>query len=426
MQKQLVLKIYTFYSRNSSGLLKMVKISKFGENFLFLALRIDKHIKGYIDFYFGPEKIKKVVENESLKSPYKLLNDCNGLIKKLEVQGYGKTREHYLTKLLTAMKMSVENLIGIEIPLEEQFLRLYDAFLKPVNESEFENLRYEFNKAYGGFPDLGARMVYLREIRKVPETQAYHLFKKALKIVKKQTEYLFQKLLPENEKILIELVGNNESSEKIKWNYYNWYLGNFTSRIEVNPSYGMYWTSLLSNAAHEGYPGHHTHFVLTEEKLYRELNQFEHSLLIFQSPKLIIAEGIADLALSVLFSDQEIVEISLREFCPDSSKEDSLETLIAQNKIRRKISLFWYDFAYRALIEKYSDKKLIEYGSEFEIFSNDDIRNQIKRLNNPVYSKNAFTYNLGTKIIKHKFGEIPSIKNFRNLLVKPILPSDLL
>ena len=82
----------------------MAKISKFGENFLFLAFRIDKHIKGYVDFYFGPERIKNIVENESLTSPNRLLDDSNKLINQLEVQGYDKTREHYLTKLLTAMK----------------------------------------------------------------------------------------------------------------------------------------------------------------------------------------------------------------------------------------------------------------------------------------------------------------------------------
>lgn len=266
----------------------------------------------------------------------------------------------------------------------------------------------------------------LRVNRKVPETKAYELFKKALEIVKKRTEALFQDFLPRKERILIELVKNNTTNDKIKWNYYNWYLGNFTSRIEMNPGYGIYWTSLLSSAAHEGYPGHHTQFVINEKKLYRELNQFEHSILLFHSPKLIISEGIADLALSVLFSNREAVEISLQEFCPDSSKEDSLEVLIAQNSVRGKISLFWYNFAYRALIDKYSDKELIQYGSHFEIFSENDIKNQIKRFSNPVYSKNAFTYNLGRKIIKQKYGEIPSVKDFQNLLVNPILPSDLM
>jgi len=44
----------------------MVKLSKFGEDFLLLVLRIDKHIKGYVDFYFGLEKLRQIVDNESL------------------------------------------------------------------------------------------------------------------------------------------------------------------------------------------------------------------------------------------------------------------------------------------------------------------------------------------------------------------------
>ncbi|GAH43066.1 unnamed protein product, partial [marine sediment metagenome] len=31
-----------------------MKLSEFGIKFLRLALRIDKHIKGYVDFYIGP------------------------------------------------------------------------------------------------------------------------------------------------------------------------------------------------------------------------------------------------------------------------------------------------------------------------------------------------------------------------------------
>ena len=47
----------------------MSKITKFGEEFLTLALRINKLIDGYVDFYFGPEKIYQIVDSESKKSP---------------------------------------------------------------------------------------------------------------------------------------------------------------------------------------------------------------------------------------------------------------------------------------------------------------------------------------------------------------------
>ena len=64
-----------------------MKLSMFGKDFLLLALRIDKHIKGYVDFYIGPRKLRKIVDHESLISPNTLLNDSNNLINQLGSQG---------------------------------------------------------------------------------------------------------------------------------------------------------------------------------------------------------------------------------------------------------------------------------------------------------------------------------------------------
>jgi hypothetical protein len=403
----------------------MKKITKFGIEFLLLALRIDKHIKGYIDFYFGPEKLRQIVDNESITSPSKLLIDCKALIRQLGAQGYDKKRERYIEKMLTAMRTSIELLNGVEMSIKDQFLKLYDVALHPANESELKNLKREYDEAYGGPGSLEERIEKLRLKRRVPEEMVFEFFKRALKITETRTKELFINLLPENEQIFLDLT-QEKNNDKIKWTCYEWYLGNYSSRIEVNPKFNMYWTTLLMYSAHEGYPGHHTEFSVKEWILYRELNQFEHSILLLNSPKLIISEGIADLAINVLFSYRDQVEIGLNEFCPDISKEDSLEAMIAQYKVRNNLMLFWYNFAYHALIDNYTDEELISYGKYFELFDEDGLRNQIKRLNDPVYSKNAFIYNLGMNIIKKKYGEFPSVKDFRNLLINPILPSDLL
>ena len=55
----------------------MTKLSKFGEDSLLLALRIGKHIEGYVDFYYGPERLRQIVECKSLTAPKTLLNDSN-------------------------------------------------------------------------------------------------------------------------------------------------------------------------------------------------------------------------------------------------------------------------------------------------------------------------------------------------------------
>jgi len=200
-------------------------------------------------------------------------------------------------------------------------------------------------------------------------------------------------------------------------------LGNFRSQIEINPKYNIYWTAFLSAAAHEGYPGHHTNFVLNEQSLYHELNHFEHSILLLKSPKLVICEGIANLAINVLFSYREQAEIGL-QFCLDGTKEDSIENLTMQNRVKAKQSLFWYNLAYHALFNEWSEEKLIKYATNYEIFSQKNIKNILKLIFDPAHSTTAFLYNLGTKLITNKYGEFPSVKNFRNLLLNPFLPSD--
>ena len=48
------------------------------------------------------------------------------------------------------MRTSIEILNGIGIPIQDQFLKLYDVPLQPVNEAELVNLKEEISEAYGG------------------------------------------------------------------------------------------------------------------------------------------------------------------------------------------------------------------------------------------------------------------------------------
>jgi len=401
----------------------MTKISKFGEAFLLLALRINKHIEGYVDFYYGQERLRQIVDCESLTAPNTLLNDVNDLLTQLESQGFDKERTRYIEKLLIAIKTSIEPLCGVEIPFKEMFLRLYDVDLQPINESELDRLVDDFDTAYAGDGSLAERMKVLRETRTAPEDQVYPMLTEALNITRMKTKELFGVILPETEKILIELV-DDSSEDKAKWAYYNWYLGNFQSRLEVNPKYNIYWSGFMFGAAHEGYPGHHTEFAIKEKTLYRELFQFEHSILLLKSPTLVVCEGIADLAVNVLFSYEEQAELSL-QFCSSEKKEDTVESLTRQFRVKVNQSLFGYNLAYHALFDEWSEADLIQYGTNFQVFRLEDLKNIIKIIYDPAHSTTAFLYNLGSKLIINKFGEFPSVKNFRNLLLNPILPSDL-
>ena len=401
-----------------------MKLSEFGRDFLFLALRIGKHNKNYVDYYIGPDKIRELVDKEDPVSPRKLLKDYKTLHSKLFTQGYDKKRERYIAKMLVAMRTSVEILNGMKIPFKELFLRQYDVTLQPANESELDELKEEINEAYGGTGSLEEKLKRLREIRTIPKSKVFILFENALNIAKNRTKEVFLNLLPKSERIILDLV-STDNEEEAKWTYYEWYLGKFRSRIEINPTYNMYWTAILSAATHEGYPGHHTEFVVKEQRLYKELNHFEHSLLLLNSPKLVISEGIAEIGANMLYSYREQAEISIQNFCLKSLPDESLDMLMIQNKVKGKIHLFWYNLAYLALVEDWSEEKLIQYALGYELYDKNTIKNRLKLIFNQVYSTTVFSYKIGRDIIINKISEFPSVKDFRLLLEKSVLPSDL-
>ncbi|MFX1455409.1 MAG: hypothetical protein ACFFDB_08555 [Promethearchaeota archaeon] len=340
----------------------------------------------------------------------------------MDNQGYDKKRERYLLKILTAMKTTVELLLGYDIPFMELFFRLHDVKIQPISDSELYKLKEDFDNAYDGSGNLEARMKELRIRRKIPGKYVYNLLSRALDIVKKKTIEIFPDLLPKEEQITLELV--EQDNDEFNWSYYEKYVGNNCSRFEVNPNFNMYWTSFLTASAHEGYPGHHTEFVL-KERLYKEFSHFEHSILLLNSPKLIISEGIAELAINVIFNYREQAEISFNEFCPNKLQEDSLDKLTYQNSIRRRLNYFTFNIGYYANIERWSKENLFRYVNAFEIYSEKDIKNRMKMFDDPVLSLTPLSYYTGSKLIRDKYGEFPHFQKFEELLRKPILPSDL-
>ncbi|MHA1458724.1 MAG: hypothetical protein ACTSQR_03575, partial [Promethearchaeota archaeon] len=63
-----------------------------------------------------------------------------------------------------------------------------------------------------------------------------------------------------------------------------------------------------------------------------------------------------------------------------------------QNKVRGKRSLFWYNLAYHALIDEWSEEELIRYGTNFGVFNQKNIKNLLKLIFSPTYSTTAFSY----------------------------------
>lgn len=403
-------------------------IGEFGSDYLRLGLRIDKHQDGYKDYYYGPPEIKEQVDKEEKIHPKQLHKDCSSLQKEVFDQGFDKKREIRLEKMLKAMEVTIEtDLLNLleNRSFEEDFKLLTDLEIRPYKESRLNEFRAQIDEAYGGVGPLSERMAQFRKKRSVPGNKALQAFRRGLDIAEQRTREVFPDMFPKGQKIDLE---KDSGSGSMLWSFYNWYQGNFTSLVTINPTWGAYWTIFLKSGVHEGYPGHHTTFVVAEDKLYRKKNYFEYAILLYKTPYMVMCEGMADIAIKTLFSCREQAEIALKEFfpfCVNTKNAPSIEELLLQDAVRKNYTMINFNAAYHKHVDKWSDKEVIKYLKTFGAYEKKITGNIITRFKNPVYRTTEFAHQIGRELITDALGENPSPKEFRHLLENPVLPSDL-
>jgi len=394
-------------------------LDDFAKNYLSLGLRINKYIDGYVEHYYGPPEIKRKVDLEDKLSPKDLLKDYYNLYKQLEKQTFETKRLKFFDKTFIAIETILRKLNGDKILYLEQVEKFFDFIPKLYDDEFFYELSLKADKAYKGEGNLSQRIENYVKKRKIPKKQLKALFIKALYIAKEKTIKKFPNLLPENENIEVKRVKGQS------WAMYNWYLGNFSSRIDINVEKFYYWTSLLPFACHEGYPGHHTARCVKDNLLYRNKGYFENCISLIYTPEFVIYEGMGTIAEDVIFDVEEITRILLELFCSNPDDEDTLETLIQQCEIRRGFRRFNHNVAYHKHINGWEEEDLIAYCNEFKVPSKSNIESILKFISDDIWAPYALAYQ-GERIIKERFGDPPPPKHFSKLITGQYLPSDLI
>ncbi|MHA1932803.1 MAG: hypothetical protein ACW96X_09705 [Promethearchaeota archaeon] len=395
-------------------------LDEFGKKYLLLGLRIGKLIEGYVESYYGPPELKEIVDKEQSVSPKNLLSICDRLQQDLPNQGFADIRIKFFNKMLWAMETSLNVVNGKNIPYLEQVNRFYDIKAELVDDSIFYKAAEKLDEFYTGTGSYSDLINALEKQRAIPVEKVKETYNHAFEILQTRVKKLFPELLPNNEKISVKIVKNQfYSADAI-------YTGNYKTQIKINTDISTDWTIILILAAHEGYPGHHTEFAVKEKTLYLEEQQFEHCLVTYQVPKMVISEGIADTAIDVLFSPREVVTIGLEEICPNPKTEYPLDALIANFNAEGAYAAMKNYLAFHAHVDGWSDEKLLKYGLNFGIFSENVINSLLKFIHHPIGSTYAFTYHIGKMLVKKRYGDRPSPVDFKQLLTHQFLPSDLI
>ncbi|MFX1506506.1 MAG: hypothetical protein ACFFDC_10365 [Promethearchaeota archaeon] len=398
-----------------------MNIADFSRDYLLLGLRINKHIEGFVDSYYGPEELSTIVQQEEKKSPKNLLETVNKLIQALPDQSLIAERHRFISKSLSAMKTTTEILLGKTIDYLDKVYLLFDIKPEKTSESHLIDTVEQLDELYDGRGSLIERIEAEREKKTISIENAERIMLKALSITRNKTSETFSKLLPIDENVEVQIVTNEP------WSAYNWYLGNYKSRIDVNTDLPLEWDQILSFASHEGYPGHHTEHSVKDKRLYIDENRFEHAILLILTPEAVISEGIANTGLDVIFPDeQHRMGIEIENFRPNSS-DTPLEVLLKRVKCKNELFKLSGNLAIYAHVDGQTDDEIFDYCSrELNIpYTKERLQQWMKFIRNPLWAPYIFTYSHGEALIRRKFGEKPSIQDFSQLLSRPILPSDL-
>jgi len=233
--------------------------------------------------------------------------------------------------------------------------------------------------------------------------------------LRRRTDKLFS--LPSYESFELKYV------QDVNWGAYNYYMGKYRSRIEINTDHPVTIPRLVALIAHEGYAGHHTELVLKEQKLTNQKGWLEHCLTVLASPSCVIHEGIAVRAQDVLFSDDELAAWFADQLYPQAGLDPSTAWRDLQvAKVTRPLHSVPCNAAIMLLDRKASEEEVLKYIQHYGIGRERDAQGLVSMIKK--YRSYIFTYTDGGKLLDELFAAQGKISNwFERLLKEPVTPS---
>ena len=259
------------------------------ERYVRLCLRVEPHIDGFVDAYFGPPEWRNEVEAEGPADPARLRDEAAALLDELDGAGLEEDRRRWLRAQLEALECVTARLSGAELGWADEVERCFGVRPMRTETSAFAEAHRRMDAALPGPGSLRERYIAWEERNAVPRDTLVPALARLKDVLGPRAHALAP--MPPEEDVGYELVSGEA------WLAYNWYLGEYRSRVDVNADLPISIVILADLAAHEAYPGHHTERTAKDAQLLRGLGRVETSITIISAPEALISEGIATNAL---------------------------------------------------------------------------------------------------------------------------------
>ena len=388
-----------------------------GEQFVRLALAIDEHLPGYVDAYFGPEEWKVQAKQAGKLLLSELIRQVNQLATNIsQADGLSPQRRDYLARHVIAMQMSVRLLSGEKVSLADEVEAMYDVRPAWKDEANFEEAHKLLDEVLPPGGSLKERTLAWERSIEIPIEKVKELLPIIEGRLRTLTKQKFN--LPEEESFTVEFVSNQP------WSAYNWYMGKFRSRIDVNTDLPFRVRSLPALMAHEGYPGHHTDLVIKERLLVQSLRYYEFTVNLINAPSAVMAEGIATTALRTIMTEQELEEWFREELLPVSGLSHiDPKRILAVSKAGRKLNGITGNAAFMLHDHHKSEEEISQYLQKYDLSTEEEAKKRISFLSNSLYRSYIFTYHIGYDLFENLFQHGDRERYFGRLMEEPVTPS---
>ncbi|NLU82790.1 DUF885 domain-containing protein [Rhodococcus sp. HNM0569] len=386
--------------------------------YLQLGLSFDRLEEGFVDAYTGDPALRRAVDNAPPPDPAALARTARTLRDELASTNLSHERSRFLDVHLRALECSGRKFAGEDIGFVDEVEAYFDVRIAREDEAVYREAHRRMDEVLPGSGPLADRIRAHRAADEIPPErlrECVEAFSSALRDLVRA-----QYALPEVETVEYEVVGDKP------WSGFNYYLGDYRSRVAINSDLKQHMANLPRLIAHEAYPGHHTEHCRKEAGLVGS-GQAEQTLFVVNTPQCLMAEGLADLALGAVVGPgwgawaQEIyADLGLR-FDGETAERLS-EASAGLLGVRQDAAMMLHD-------EHRSHDDVAQFLQRWSLTTPERARQQLRFLSSPLWRAYISTYVEGYRLLGTWLDDVPRgsdrAERFRRLLDEPLVPSAL-
>ena len=381
-----------------------------------LGLRFDRLEPGFVDAFTGDKRLRAQVEDEPAPTASALRDQARALLAELDAAGLAADRTGYLRGQLTGLECTARKMSGEPVGFVDEVAAYFQVDVVLGDPAEYAAAHAELGALLPGSGTLAERYAAHRRREECPparlETAVLALSSALRDRVRGQYG------LPEAETVRYEVVTDKP------WSGFNYYEGDYRSRVAINADLPHRLSQLPHLVAHESYPGHHTEHCRKERGLVERADRLEHTVFLVNTPECLMAEGLADLGVQASigagwgpWAAEILGDLGLRF---DGHLAERIAAAAAPlNRVRQDAAVLLHDRGADA-------DEVSAYLQRWSLVSAERAAQQIRFLTDPLWRAYISTYVEGYDLLSRwldaRPADQPVADRFLRLLDEPLTP----